>query len=166
MSGDPTAVGNAIDAAFEAFTQAGTPEEGMTGLDDDQAQLRKACRLIEAAETLQEHDGYHTAVVELSFGSIERSFEFFAIAVGNDDIEDFNDHRDSYERVAHLGAISQGLKEDFIGLYFEYRTESYYAERTVTKEETAAMFSLAIATHDYLRDRPQDHYGCLCDYDP
>lgn len=58
MSGDPGAVSAALQAAFDAFEHGGTPEEGMSERDGEEAQLRKACRLIDAARTLQSHNGY------------------------------------------------------------------------------------------------------------
>lgn len=163
MSDDPNAVQEALRTASDAFDRTGTPEAGLSDLEDDEAQLRKACRLIEAAETLQDNNGYFTAVVELSFGAIERSFEFYAIAVGRDDVEDFEDHEQSYERAADLGAISGQLAEDFIALYSLNRVPSYYEERAIMEEESDAMFNLAMETHEFLRDHPVEHYNCLCE---
>lgn len=163
MNGDPGDVSAALQAAFDAFEHGGTPEEGMSERDGEEAQLRKACRLIDAARTLQDNNGYHTAVVELSFGAIERSFEFYAIAVSGDEVQDFTAHETPYERGADLGVISPDMRDDFLGLYHENRAPSYYSDRAVTAEEAEAMLELAVTTHGFLRDHPRGHYDCLCE---
>lgn len=163
MNGDPGGVGAALQAAFDAFEHGGTPEEGMSDRDGEDAQLRKACRLIDAARTLQVNNGYYTAVVELSFGAIERSFEFYAIAVSNDGVQDFTAHESPYERGAALSVISPGMRDDFLGLYHENRAPSYYSDRAVTAEEAEAMFELAVTTHEFLRDHPRAYFDCLCE---
>ena len=101
--------------------------------------------------------------MELSFGAIERSFEFFALALSTDTIRDFDDHTYAYQRAFELGVISDALRDDFQSLYTEYRTESYYGDRQVREGEADAMFDLAVATHEFLRDHPSEHYDCLCD---
>ena len=161
--GDPGAVTVTLQAAIEAFERGGTPEEGMTERDGEEAQLRKACRLIDAARTLRDNNGYYTAIVELSFGAIERSFEFYAIAVSNDEVQDFSAHETPYERGAHLGVISPDMRDDFLGLYYENRAPSYYSDRVVTAEEAEAMLDLAVTIHEFLRDHPRNHYDCLCE---
>ncbi|WP_433631129.1 DNA-binding protein [Halomicrococcus sp. NG-SE-24] len=163
MTSDPDAVADALATASQAFERGGTPEDGLAELSEDEAQLRKACRLIAAARTLQNHNGYHTAVVELTFGAIERSFEFYAIALGNDAVRDFMDHEYAYQRVFELGAISETLKEDFQALYNENRAASYYSGRAVTAEQANAMLGLAVEAHEFLRDHPRDHFNCLCE---
>lgn len=163
MSDDPQRVEVALDEASEAFEVGGTPEEGLADVRDEKAQLRKACRLIAAAETLREQNGYHTAVVELAFGAIERSFEFYAIALGGDSVRDFMDHEYAYRRMFELGAVSSEMKEDLQALYNENRAASYYSGQAVTAEQAAAMLELAIESHEFLRDHPRDHFGCLCE---
>ena len=56
------------------------PEEVETGLDvgdPGMLQLRKACRLLEAARQLIEENGFYTVVIETSFGAIERTLQFY-----------------------------------------------------------------------------------------
>jgi len=163
MSDDPQRVEEALAEASRTFEVGGTPEAGLDDVSDERAQLRKACRLIAAAETLREQNGYHTAVVELAFGPIERSFEFYAIAVGDDSVREFMDHEYAYHRVFELGAVSSAMKEDFQALYNENRAASYYSGRAVTGEQAEAMLALAVEAHEFLRDHPRDHFGCLCD---
>lgn len=161
---DPNDLVEAVETAQERFEYGrGSVEVGFDDVDSPAiAQLRKACRLLAAARTLREANGYHTAVVELSFGVIERSFEFYALAVSNDSIEDFDDHTHPYQRAFELGVISTDLRDDYRSLYREHRTESYYGDREVSDVEADAMVELAVDTHAFLRDHPRDHYDCLC----
>ena len=163
MSNDPQSVEVALDEASGTFEVGGTPEEGLDDVSDEKAQLRKACRLIAAAETLREQNGYHTAIVELAFGAIERSFEFYAITMSVDSVRDFMDHEYDYRRVFELGAASSEMKEDFQALYNENRAASYYSGRAVTAEQAEAMLALAVEAHEFLRDHPRTHFGCLCE---
>lgn len=163
MSDDPGDVVEALSAASDAFERGGTPEEGLAELSDEEAQLKKACRLIAAGQTLQNQNGYHTAVVELAFGAIERSFEFYAIAMSDDAVYDFMDHEYAYQRAFELGVISEVLQEDFQALYNENRAASYYSGRAVTAEQAEAMLELAATVHGFLRDHPLEHFGCLCE---
>jgi hypothetical protein len=161
---DPGNLTDAVKDAQEAFRHAsGAPEEGLGGESDTAVlQLKKACRLLEAGRTLRQQNGYHTAIVELSFGAIERSFEFYALAHSSDTIGDFMDHTYAYDRAFELGVISANLRDDYRSLYDENRTESYYGDRQVTEQEATAMFRLAEDTHEFLREHPRDHYNCLC----
>ena len=61
---DNSRVEDTLDAVMEEFRRSGDPPE--TGLDvDDPAllQLRKACRLMEAVESLQAANGYYTVIM-------------------------------------------------------------------------------------------------------
>jgi hypothetical protein len=162
---DPAALAGAVDTALERFEYGrGTVETGFDQIDsEDVTQLRKACRLLAAARTLRDADGFHTAVVELSFGAIERSFEFYAMAVSTDTAREFHDHDRAYDRAAELGVISVDLRDEYKALYGRYRTESYYGNRAASDVESEAMFELAAETHEFLRDHPPEHYDCLCE---
>ncbi len=163
-SSDPAVLVERVEAAQKRFEHGrGSVEAGLADPDSDAVgQLRKACRLLAAARTLQTENGYHTAVVELSFGAIERSFEFFVLALSTDTVRDFMDHTYAYQRAFELGVISDLLRDDYQSLYREFRSESYYGDRQVRADEAAAMFDLAVDTHEFLRDHPSDHYNCLC----
>lgn len=163
MSDDPQNVEVALDEASKTFEVGGTAEEGLADVSDENAQLRKACRLIAAANTLREQNGYHTAVVELAFGAIERSFEFYAVAMSDDSVRDFMDHEYAYQRVFELGGVSSTMKEDLQALYNENRAASYYSGRAVTAEQAEAMLELAVEVHEFLCDHPRAHFGCLCE---
>ena len=82
---DPKAITDALEAAIDAFNEAGhgvpAYEDGVDTADDWKTQLTKGCKLLRAvAET--EGEGHHTATIELCFGAIERSLEAFALAQG------------------------------------------------------------------------------------
>lgn len=162
---DPAVLRDSVQTAQKRFQYGqGAVEEGLdTPESDAVGQLRKACRLLAAARSLRAANGYHTAVVELSFGVIERSFEFFVIATSRDTIREFDDHTYAYQRAFELGVISEELRDDYRSLYTEHRSESYYGGRQVRAGEADAMFELAGETHEFLRDHPSDHYECLCD---
>ena len=75
-----------LGEAETAFEQEATEIE--TGLNVDDAgmlQLRKACRLLKAANHLREENGYYTVVIETSFIASERSIHFYLLhATGMD----------------------------------------------------------------------------------
>jgi hypothetical protein len=162
---DPAVLSEAVQTAQERFQYGrGTVETGLAEVESDAVgQLRKACRLLAAVRSLRATNGYHTAVVELSFGVIERSFEFFVLATSTETIREFDDHTYAYQRAFELGVISKDLRDDYKSLYTEYRSESYYGGRQVREGEADAMSDLAVATHEFLRDHPSDHYDCLCE---
>jgi hypothetical protein len=69
-----------LDEARRLFDER--PERVETGLEVDSAellQLRKGCRLLAAANTLIGENGYHTVVIEASFGAIERTLQFYLL---------------------------------------------------------------------------------------
>lgn len=92
---DPQNILNALDNAVDAFNEAGYGipdyEPDIERSDDWEIQLTKGCKLRSAASYLADRN-QHTAVIELSFGVIERSFEALALAEGGDDLQDFHDH--------------------------------------------------------------------------
>lgn len=108
---DPTDVRDALDRAQDAFEMVGRGraefETGISDGDDWETQLTKACRLIEVTETLQAEGGYYTAVIEVSFGAVERSIEAYALAMTNDSLQDFQDHQFAYAR-ARNRPVHQG----------------------------------------------------------
>lgn len=72
-----TLVEDALADAQRAFEQEpGNKESGLDTDDDALLQLRKACRLLDAARSLRTQDGYYTVVIESSFIATERSIHF------------------------------------------------------------------------------------------
>jgi len=107
---DPTAVTDALDAAIDAFNEAGhgvpTREADIDTDADWKTQLTKACRLLAAIDDLS-GNGYYTATIELCFGATERSVEAYALAEGGDDLRDFHDHTYCYDRAETLGLLTR-----------------------------------------------------------
>jgi hypothetical protein len=69
-----------LDDATKLFERRGKDfEEGLDVDDPTLLQLRKACRLLDAATFLQNEDGYYTVIVETSFAAIERTIQFYLL---------------------------------------------------------------------------------------
>ncbi len=68
---DDSYVDGALTDAEAAFqeTRGQTGESDLDVSDTALVQLRKACRLLEAARTLREQNGYYTVVIEDSGGN-------------------------------------------------------------------------------------------------
>jgi len=164
---DPAAVLAALERAQDAFEMVGQGrtgfEHGISADADWKTQLTKACRLLEVVETLQSQDGYYTAVIEVCFGAIERSIEAYALAMTNDTLQDFQDHKFSYERAHQIGLFERATAEAMKDLYSENRTESYYGGGRPTEEQAQAMTELAITVHQFSVGQIREGGVCLCD---
>lgn len=164
---DPDAVLTALDRAKDAFKMVGRGqaefEEGISPDADWETQLTKACRLLEVVETLRTQDGYHTAVIEVCFGIVERSIEAYALSMTNDSLQDFHDHQFSYERAHQMGLFEKDTAEEMRQLYSDNRTESYYGGGRPTQEQADAMTELATAVHQFSVAQIREGGVCLCD---
>ncbi|GAA0203746.1 DNA-binding protein [Halobaculum roseum] len=164
---DPTAVIAALDRAQDAFEMVGRGrtefEDGIRADEDWKTQLTKACRLLAVVDTLQSQNGYYTAVIEVCFGTIERSIEAYALSMTNDTLQAFQDHQFSYERAHQIGLFEKETAEEMKNLYSENRTESYYGGGRPTEEQAEAMTELAIAVHQFAVSQIREGGVCLCD---
>lgn len=165
MSNDPNDITSAIAYAQDAFDGTATfgqptYEDGIVSEDDWTAQLTKGCQLIDGARTIRDHNGHHTAVIELCFGAIERSLQAWLLSQTGDEPEDLQDHETPYQRADDAG-LFDGVGEQLGLLYQNNRTQSYYANRTPTEEQANTMFELAQAIHDYVADLIDRGY-CHC----
>jgi hypothetical protein len=90
---DPNSILDALRRAQDGVLYQGQgrfiSEEGIESGGDWKTQLTKACELLEVLETTHEQNSDYTAVIELRFGTIERSIEAYAVAMGSDDVDDF-----------------------------------------------------------------------------
>lgn len=163
---DPGDILDALERAQDAFELTGRGraefEDGISADEDWKTQLTKACRLIEVTNTLQTEGDYYTAIIEVSFGTIERSIEAYALAMSNDDLQDFQDHEFSYRRAHEIGLFTQETAEDIEDLYSENRTESYYGGGRPTEEQADAMAELALAVHEFSVNQIREGGVCLC----
>jgi len=163
---DPTAVTNALDAAIDAFNEAGhgvpTREDAIETDADWKTQLTKACRLLAAIDHLA-GNGYYTATIELCFGATERSVEAYVLAEGGDDLRDFHDHTHCYDRAETLGLLTRDTIDDLKHLYDTNRTDSYYGGRRPTEEQATAMRDLSHSLHTHVRNQIREGGVCICD---
>lgn len=166
MSSDPTSIRTGISAAEDAFEYSGESElEYEEGIDQDEdwkKQLTKACRYLEACRTLRDQDGFSGAVVELSFGAIERSLEAFMISNTRDELRDFQNHERVYDRAAERGLFELTTANSLKELYSSNRTSHYYGALVPTNQKEVTMFNLAEDIHDYVCDQIQEGGVCIC----
>jgi len=166
MSNDPATILDALDRAQDAFQDRSatppTPEEGIAAGGDWETQLTKACKLLDVVETIQAQNGHYTAIIELSFGAIERSIEAYAVAMAGDAVDDFRDHEYSYERAHQIGLFDAETAMAMRDLYSENRTDSYYGGGRPTDQQAASMAALARAVHGYAVDQIRQGGVCLC----
>lgn len=163
---DPNAITDGIADARDAFDHTGfgqpTFEAGIDSEEDWTTQLTKACQLIDGARTIRNHNGHYTAVIELCFGAIERSLEAWLLSETGDEMNDLTDHEYVYERVDQQGLFSDATGSGLAELYAENRTQSYYANRTPTREQADAMTELAEAVHEHIVDEIDEKNYCTC----
>jgi hypothetical protein len=164
---DPEAILAALDRAADAFEEIGVGVPGYeTAIESGggwETQLTKACKLLEVVGVVRKQNGYHTAVIEVCFGAIERSIEAYAVAMAGDEVADFRDHEYSYERAHQVGLFEADAAEAMMELYAENRTESYYGGGRPTDRQAAAMSDLARAVHGFAVDQIREGGVCICE---
>lgn len=163
---DSSYVEDALTDAQRAFEQE--PARKETGLDvDDDAlvQLRKACRLLDAARFLRTQNGYYTVVIETSFIAIERSIHFYLLHATGMDSTEFVSHADIYQRGAETNLFSRSLGDQFLQLWRENRSKTYYRQAVGGETQADAMLQLATAVHHFTLDRLSIDHECVCNRD-
>lgn len=150
----------------EADTLFERPGEDIEdGLDvDDPAllQLRKACRLLTAAEFLEAHNGYYTVVIEASFSAIERTIQFYLLHRDFLSPEEYVDHIAVYRRGEEAGLYDAEIRERLIVLWRNNRSETYYREGVGTAARAAIMLDLAQEIHQHVLQLAGSRHDCLC----
>jgi hypothetical protein len=153
-----------IDA--EAAFQETRGQTGESDLDVSEAalvQLRKACRLLEAARTLREQNGYYTVVIEASFVAVERSIQFYLLQRGHASSEDLRyEHTAVYQQAGEVNLFSETFADRLMQLWKQNRAEVYYRETVASAEQADAMLSLAEAVHQYILDFTSLTHECVC----
>lgn len=156
-------VSDALDAAERSFDQS--PETIETGLDVDSAelvQLRRACRLMDAASRLLE-SGHYTVVIESSFVAMERTVQFRLIHDGAMDASEvISSHGRLYQRGAEIGLYDDAFADDLAELWTRNRTRTYYRLGVATNAQARAMQALANELHRHLVDASSVAHECLC----
>jgi hypothetical protein len=164
MEGSP--IEDALDAALREFRKR--PKQPESGLDvDDPAllQLRKSCRLLSVIAALQRQNGYYTLVIEASFGAIERTIQFYLLANGYLDEDDFVDHGRVYELGTVAGLYDDAFREKLERLWRNNRSRTYYREGIGTEAGAERMAALAEAIHVHVLQLAGASHECYCGAD-
>ncbi|OIB58499.1 hypothetical protein [Natrialba sp. SSL1] len=152
----------ALADAEDAFQRK--PEQPEVGLeyvtDPAVLQLRKACRLLDAASFLLARNGHYTVIIESSFVAIERSIQFYVEEKGYDVAG--QRHTEVYDLGVRAGLFSRGVADRLEALWIENRSESYYRTGVAGEYRARTLHDLAVQLHDETVQltRTQD---CLCE---
>lgn len=136
------------------------------GLDVDSSvdlQLRKACRLIDTAEFLQEQNGYYTVIVETSFAAIERTIQFYLLESDLLHEDEYVDHEEVYRRGERAGLYDREFAGKLDTLWRNNRSDTYYREGIATEKRAAKMLELAEAVHRHVLRLAGRSHECICD---
>jgi uncharacterized protein (UPF0332 family) len=159
-----TRINQLIDEAQSAFDRS--PDEIEFGLDVADAallQLRKACRLLDGAETLLD-EAYYTIVIEASFVAIERSVEFRLLERGTTKPADLpGNHSGVYREAANTGIISKSTADELADLWREHRARTYYQDGLASADRAEKMLALATELHEYIVGRSKQGHECICE---
>lgn len=126
-------------------------------------QLRKACRLLQAAERLRE-EGYYTVGIESAFVSMERTVEFRLLeqeVFESDDLP--QNHTDVYESGADVGLYSEEFQRRLEELWKDYRSKTYYRDGLASANRADRTNALARELHRHVVGFSQQGYECVCD---
>jgi hypothetical protein len=152
-----------LEESLELFEQrSGEVEEGLDTDDMELLQLRKACRLLEAASFLEDEDGYYTVIIEASFAAIERTIQFYLLQTGLLHEDEYVNHDTVYERGLEAGLYGEEFREKLIGLWRNNRSKTYYREGVGTEERAQIMIKLAYSIHDYVLQLAGEKHECIC----
>lgn len=152
-----------VDKAEILFERPGeTIEEGLDVDDPALLQIRKACRLLTAAEFLADHNGYYTVVIEASFAAIERSIQFYLLEHDFLAPEEYVDHTVVYRRGEEAGLYNAEIRDRLAALWRNNRSKTYYREGVGTADRAAIMLELAQVIHQYVLQLAGSRHECLC----
>lgn len=152
-----------VDKAEILFERPGeTIEEGLDVDDPALLQIRKACRLLTAAEFLADHNGYYTVVIEASFAAIERSIQFYLLEHDFLASEEYVDHTVVYRRGEEAGLYNAEIRDRLAALWRNNRSKTYYREGVGTADRAAIMLELAQALHQHVLQLAGSRHECLC----
>lgn len=156
-------IADVLDDVQTLFERPGDNFE--KGLDVDvptRLQLRKACRLINAAQFLQEEDGYYTVVVEASFAAIERTIQFYLLDTGLLHEDEYIDHENVYKRGVNAGLYDHEFAGKLTNLWRNNRSDTYYREGIATEARAEKMLELAEAIHRHVLQLAGEGHECIC----
>jgi len=152
------ALGDAEDA-FQRKPQ--NPEVGLEHVSDPAVlQLRKSCRLLDAAGFLLDRNGHFTVIIESSFVAIERSIQFYVEEKGYDVAG--QRHTEVYELGVRAGLFSRDVADRLEELWRENRSESYYRTGVAGEYRARTIYELAVQLHDEIVQLTRTR-DCLCE---
>jgi len=153
-----SALGDAEDA-FQRTPE--NPEVGLEHVEDSSVlQLRKACRLLDAAEFLLERNGHFTVIIEASFVAIERSIQFYVEEKGYD--VPGQRHTEVYELGSRAGLFSKDIAGRLEELWLENRSESYYRTGIAGEYRAQTIHRLAGTLHEEIVEETRTR-DCICE---
>ncbi|QSX01015.1 hypothetical protein [Haloterrigena alkaliphila] len=145
--------------AFQRRPQ--NPEVGLEHVSDPAVlQLRKACRLLDAAGFLLDRNGHFTVIIESSFVAIERSIQFYVEEKGYDVAG--QRHTEVYELGVRAGLFSRDVAERLEELWIENRSESYYRTGVAGEYRARTIYEFAAQLHDEIVQLTRTR-DCLCE---
>lgn len=158
-----TRIEHLIDNVQAAFDRRPTDiEDGLEVEDAALLQLRKACRLLAGAETLQDA-GYYTLVIEASFVAIERTVEFRLLERGTMQPDALpGTHPGVYREAAAAGIFGESMAADLADLWRDHRAKTYYQDGLASAARAEPMYELATEMHAYVTGRSRQSHECLC----
>ncbi len=161
---DNSDVEDLLDEAQTLFERSGTGfEEGLNVDDPTLLQLRKACRLIDAAQFLEQEDGYYTVIIEASFAAIERSIQFYLLDTGLLYEDEYVNHEEVYQRGEDAGLYSGEFADKLMNLWRNNRSDTYYREGIASEDRAEKMIELAEAIHSHILQLAGESHECICE---
>lgn len=152
-----------LDEVLETFRHSpDTPEEGLDVDDPALVQLRKSCRLLDAAEFLETENGYYTLVIEASFAVVERTLQFYLLEKGLVHDEDFVTHEQVYNLGEQAGLYNRDVRDKLLGLWRNNRSRTYYREGIGSQQSASHMTTLARDIHDHVLQLAGHSHECIC----
>jgi len=160
---DNSDIEDLLDKAQTLFERSGTDfEEGLDVDDPTLLQLRKACRLIDAAQFLEQENGYYTVIIEASFAAIERSIQFYLLDTGLLHKDEYVNHEEVYQRGEDAGLYSGEFAGKLTNLWRNNRSDTYYREGVATEDRAEKMVELAEAIHSHILQLAGTSHECIC----
>lgn len=156
-------VAELLDAAQTSFERRGEQfEDGLNVDEPTLIQLRKACRLLDAAGFLREQDGYYTVIVEASFAAIERTIQFYLLDTDLLHEDEYVDHEEVYRRGKEAGLYDREFAGKLDTLWRNNRSDTYYREGIATEKRAEKMLELAEEVHRHVLKLAGQSHECIC----
>ena len=131
---------------------------------DADVQLGKACAMLGTCRQLRRGANNYVSIVELSFNTIERSFQFYLVDQTAAKSSDYRAHEQVFEDIEGRGVFSDtGISGRIDSFRSEHRARIYYDIDRPGRDLAAGMHKLAEAVHAYVVEFADAHSRCDCD---